>query len=161
MSPTYELVFDVSLAGYRQWTYPARVIALAAIGWAWLAWRRTQPPPVGKWRRAQPYLFVGFTTLMALVTLITTYWDYHHLSSRLKAGDYRVVEGTVTRFVPMPRAGHSMESFEVNGARYAYSDFVIEAGFNNAQSHGGPIREGLRVRIADVDGQIARLEVDR
>jgi hypothetical protein len=61
----------------------------------------------------------------------------------------------------MPVTGHAMESFEVAGHCYSYSDYVVVAGFNNTQSHGGPIRNGLRVRIADIDGQIARLEVAR
>jgi len=38
---------------------------------------------------------------------------------------------------------------------------MVTAGFNNTLSHGGPIHEGLRVRIADVDGAIARLEIAR
>ena len=61
----------------------------------------------------------------------------------------------------MPHQGHSLESFEVNGHRFAYSDYIVTAGFNNTQSHGGPIREGLQVRIVAVDGRIARLEVAR
>jgi len=54
-----------------------------------------------------------------------------------------------------------MERFVVNGHHYEYSDYVVSAGFNNTQSHGGPIREGITVRIADVRGKIARLEIAR
>jgi hypothetical protein len=35
----------------------------------------------------------------------------------------------------------------------------VTQGFNDSQNHGGPMREGLRVRIADVNGEIARLEI--
>jgi hypothetical protein len=33
-------------------------------------------------------------------------------------------------------------------------------GFDRIQRDGGPIHSGLRVRIADVGGHIARLEVE-
>jgi hypothetical protein len=72
-----------------------------------------------------------------------------------------VVEGVVHDFVPMPFDGHPHESFEVAGHSYEYSDFEVTQGFNNTQSHGGPMRDGLRVRIADVGGRIARLEIAR
>jgi hypothetical protein len=54
-----------------------------------------------------------------------------------------------------------MESFTVNGHHYRYSDSVVTAGFNNTQPHGGPIREGMTVRITNFGGQIARLEIAR
>lgn len=53
-----------------------------------------------------------------------------------------------------------MESFNVNGVKFEYSDYVITPGFNNAASKGGPIKEGLPVRISYIDGTILKLEVD-
>jgi hypothetical protein len=47
----------------------------------------------------------------------------------------------------------------VHGVRFQYSDYVITAGFNNTSSHGGPIREGLPVRIWYLDGEILRLDI--
>jgi hypothetical protein len=81
------------------------------------------------------------------------------LRDSLLNGKYTVVEGVVVDFVPMPYSGHAMEKLNVDGHHYEYSDYNVVAGFNNTQSHGGPIHQGLRVRIADVDGQIARLEI--
>ena len=69
------------------------------------------------------------------------------------------IEGTVSQFIPMPYTGHAMESFVVHGVRFAYSDYVITAGFNNTSSHGGPIREGLPVRIWYRGNEILRLDV--
>jgi hypothetical protein len=92
---------------------------------------------------------------------VGTFFDYWELRQALKSGDFKVVEGMVVDFVPMPYSGHAKERFSVNGRLYEYSDFAVSAGFNNTQSQGGPIREGLIVRIADVRGKIARLEIAR
>jgi len=54
-----------------------------------------------------------------------------------------------------------MERFCVSGVCFAYSDFVITSGFNNTSSHGGPIREGLPVRVTYVGDMIVKLEVAR
>lgn len=63
----------------------------------------------------------------------------------------------------MPYNGHDTERFRVGSVSFAYSDYIVESGFNRTSSHGGPIREGLAVRI-HYSGQpshatILRLEV--
>lgn len=75
------------------------------------------------------------------------------------AGQYSVVEGPVTNFHPMPSTGHQNEAFLVNGAQFSYSDFDGSPCFNNTASHGGPIREGISVRIAYWGNCILKLEV--
>jgi hypothetical protein len=95
------------------------------------------------------------------ISFIGTFSEYWQLQQALHSGDFEIVEGKVLNFVPMPPGGHPRERFEVNGHRYEYSDFAITAAFNNSQYHGGPIREGRQVRIADVGGKIARLEIAR
>ena len=59
----------------------------------------------------------------------------------------------------MPKSGHSNECFRVKQKTFCYSDYVIGPGFNQTSTHGGPIRPGLPVRIAYLDGYIIRLEV--
>lgn len=76
-------------------------------------------------------------------------------------GDYQTVEGAVYDFRPMPYEGHQDECFSVQNQRFCYSDYEIAPGFHNTTSHGGPIREGLAVRIAYRDGRILRLDVPR
>jgi hypothetical protein len=82
-----------------------------------------------------------------------------HLRNALLAGDYSLVEGVVANFKPALPEGHADEEFDVDGRHYAFSDYVVTAGYHRSRSHGGVFREGLRVRIADVGGRIARLEV--
>ena len=74
-------------------------------------------------------------------------------------GEYETVEGPVSNFHPMPYSGHENEMFSVNGVRFSYSDYVVSPCFNNTASHGGPIHQGLHVRIAYSGDCILKLEV--
>jgi hypothetical protein len=76
-------------------------------------------------------------------------------------GRYSTVEGNVTNFHPMPYSGHQNETFSVNGMQFSYSDYVLIPCFKNTSSHGGPIHEGLHVRIAYSGNCILKLEVSR
>ena len=52
-----------------------------------------------------------------------------------------------------------MESFAVGGHRFSYSDYVVTSGFHNTASHGGPIHDGLDVRVSYLGNLILRLEI--
>ncbi|CCN69674.1 hypothetical protein [Vibrio nigripulchritudo] len=80
------------------------------------------------------------------------------LLSKYHKGDYLVIEGIVENFDPMPYSGRKRESFSVKGIYFQYSDFSVTPGFNNTTSHGGPIREGLQVRISYIGNTILKLE---
>jgi len=66
-------------------------------------------------------------------------------------GDYSVVEGMVSDFKPISYEGRADEEFNVNGVRFHYSDHEVNPGFNHTSSQGGPLREGLRVKISYSD----------
>ena len=88
----------------------------------------------------------------------------HHLKYKkmFESQDYKIVEGLVENFHPMPMSGHDTERFTVGGIKFEYSDFDLsKGGFNNTSSHGGPIREGLPVRIAYKNGRILKLEIGK
>jgi hypothetical protein len=77
-----------------------------------------------------------------------------------RSGDFQVVQGEVRDYKPMPSRGKGSESFTVNGIHFSYSDGDLSrGGFNNAALHGGPIREGLYVRICHRDGRVLKIEV--
>lgn len=159
---SFELVFDADEAGYRQWWFPAVGSIFVVIGLGISIYHRKNPSPGrSRWFRVFPYLFTGFAMIWVAITFAATFSEYWELRRALRSGQFEVVEGKVVDFVPMPADGHVMERFTVNGHRFEYSDAVPTAGFNNTQSHGGPIREGLIVRIAEVRGKIARLEIAR
>jgi hypothetical protein len=101
--------------------------------------------------------FIVLTVVVCAVFLLLAFYAFsapsvQDMYTRARAayvqGQYSTVEGTVTNFHPMPYSGHQNETFSVDGMQFSYSDYVLIPCFNNTSSHGGPIREGLRVRIA-------------
>ena len=114
--------------------------------------------------------FIVLTTVVCAVFLLLASSTYNapgvqDMYARAKdayiQGQYSTVEGTVTNFHPMPYSGHQNETFSVSGIQFSYSDYVLIPCFNNTSSHGGPIREGLRVRIAYSGNCILKLEVSQ
>lgn len=85
--------------------------------------------------------------------------EYVALRSAYRHGKFSGVEGRVADFRPMPYQGHQLECFSVQRETFCYSDYGLTAGLNNSASHGGPIRNGLPVRISYSGDTIVRLEV--
>jgi hypothetical protein len=158
----YQTVFDIAAAGYKSWTFPAFGLIFIAIGAVLVASRKNPPGVWSKRPRASnafAFFFLGFAVLWTATSFLSTYGEYSSLSKADVASGRKVVEGAVTDFKPMPATGHAMERFCVSGACFEYSDYVVTGGFNNTSSHGGPIHEGLRVRVTYVDNAIVKLEI--
>jgi hypothetical protein len=163
---TYTTVFDATHQGYTTWNVPAYGLAFIAVG-ALLAFRpalteRILPGGLkGRARRIFGFCFFGFAILWTLGAFMGTFSQYLKVADAVHSGKYAVVQGPVTSFVPMPYGGHAEESFCVQKKCFSYSDYVVTTGFNNTASHGGPIHEGLQVRITYIDNIILRLETSQ
>jgi hypothetical protein len=90
---------------------------------------------------------------------INSRWQFNSFVDDYRAGRCAIIEGEVQNFHPMPFSGHGLESFEVAGHKFSYSDFRITPGFHQTRSHGGPIRPGIKVRVCYLGNDIARLEI--
>lgn len=131
-------------------------VPLVLISIALLAVRLSRGPRM----KSIAWIIVILGGFLSLLLLLTVAGSYLENSWRYTRGHFETVEGTVGKFHPMPYRGHDEESFSVNGVDFSYSDFVgTSSCFKQTASHGGPIRDGLRVRIAYVDNCILRLEV--
>ena len=158
----YRVAFDITAAGYKSWPFPAGGVIFIAVGALLVALRKHLPGPFGRRPAAARIFtsgFLGFAVLWTLLSFFMTYREYSAASSAARDDRARVVEGLVTHFIPMPVTGHAMESFCVSDACFNYSDYVMTAGFNTTSSHGGPIREGLPVRVTYLGNTILKLEV--
>ena len=109
--------------------------------------------------------------VLSLAAVYSLYWTFDSgtklyasdraASEQAKRRDCTMTEGLVENFHPMPLEGHEVESFDVAGRHFSYSDFLVSPGFNNAASRGGPIRAGLPVRICHRGNLILILEAAR
>ena len=102
-------------------------------------------------------VFAGFFTTWAVIG----YRRQWQLIQSARAGVYQVVEGAVTDFHPRPPDGKGIEHFTVAGVQFKYLAGTQGVGFDQDATVGGPIREGLRVRIAHRDRRIIKLETGK
>jgi hypothetical protein len=65
----------------------------------------------------------------------------------MEKGLFKVIEGNLENYHPMPKEGHDNESFDIGGVHFDYGDFQIKFGYSNAASLGGVIRPGNYYRI--------------
>lgn len=156
MTDQYQVVFDLSQKSF-QWWFPAFGLIFVAVGCTILAIGRRNHWPLR--RRFVGYFMLVFACLWSGIAFVGMYADYRALHTAYENHDFSVVEGNVTDFRPMPYEGHKDECFSVNSQTFCYSDYDVSSGFNNSASHGGPIRDGLAVRVSYVGNTIVRLEV--
>ena len=153
----YRVVFDISQQGYAWW-FPACGLFAVLIGVVGIWIVRRRPGPY-RLRDRGPFLMVGFGVFWTAIAFGMTYSEFRYAHGVYQRGEFYEVEGPVHDFRPMPASGHGDECFAVEDRTFCYSEYVIAAGFNQTQRSGGPIREGLTVRIEYVGGTILRLEV--
>lgn len=168
----YRTYFDASAHG-PTWWFPAVGLAFVVIGIVMFVLIRAKgglywPFPTygrftGRYYRWFSTFWLGFAILWTTLASIGVFGDYVATWLDERQGHLAVVDGPVENFHPMPASGHDLESFTVSGVHFAYSDYVVTAGFNQTSSHGGPIREGLLVRISyrgsTADEEIVKLEI--
>jgi hypothetical protein len=161
-------VFDVLDSGFRDWSFSAFGLIFVAVGIVIFALPKILKT-VGiphfnfepRYQTFFRYGFLGFAVLWTAASFIATYPVHLRHNALAQANGCRVVEGPVEQFVPMPYAGHAVESFSVAGVPFEYSDYMITDGFNNTSSHGGPINGNSYVRICydPLGNAILRLEI--
>ena len=155
---TYRTVFDAAQNGFAAWWVPAFsfifVLLSAGIvmGLPGLRWGQRSP--------VSDRFALGFTVLLTLLAFGVTFADYRGAVSKLRHGKYEIVNGPVTHFTKLPKWGwQKAETFVVDGHRFTYYGYIVSAGFHQMASQGGPIHDGLYVRVTYSGSQILRLEI--
>jgi hypothetical protein len=160
----YVVVFDAAARGYSSWPFAAAGLPFIVIGIILVKYRdalsrRLTGRPAAKIGVVFAYFYLGFSLLWTTIVFTATGRESRAVQKALRDGSAAVVEGRVEGFIPMPYGGHALEHFTVCGVPFSYSDYIVTEGFNRTSSHGGPMREGLWVRITYVGEIIARLEL--
>jgi hypothetical protein len=160
----FSTVYDAASIGYREWWFPAFGLIFVVIGLILPRLFKAGVFPDYQKRMFAgwfPKVFVGFSVFWTLSAFLITFGAYWSGRETLLSGKAQYVEGNVQHFIPMPYQGHADESFDVSGVSFHYSDFQVGGGFNNTSSHGGPIRDGLFVRIWYSGNNILKLQVPK
>jgi hypothetical protein len=115
------------------------------------------PPSISAW------IGIGLFSLAPSVLLFGSFGDCTDASA-LREGRFSIVEGPVTEFDQYFGGVFGKgESFRVSGKRFTVTQYNASAGerggFHQLSSQGGPIRDGLNVRIAYSGSEILRLEI--
>jgi hypothetical protein len=161
----YQVAYDIQQVTYPGWWIFVVGLVFFFVGLIILLFSDTKAldsivESSKKQRIWMPILSIIFGSLWVGAGVIN-YSNFADLRNAAQNGSSEVVEGQVREFVPMPYEGHANETFVVNGKYFAYSDYDETKGFNHTQSHGGPMKEGLQVRITHVDGSIVKLEIGK
>ena len=98
-----------------------------------------------------------FSMCWTIIATAVTVVPHFRLASALRRHRYEVVDGSVSDYVEANVLRKTPEEWTVNGHRYVFYDARSHAGFDVL----GVVHAGMRVRIADVAGKIARLEIAR
>ena len=74
-----------------------------------------------------------------------------------RKGSVNILTGPIQQFKPMDPSGHGSETFVLDGQ--ALSIIPSQMGYCETSNFGGVLREGLKVRIQQYRGCIAKLEI--
>jgi hypothetical protein len=156
-----KIIFDVATKPFF-WQQIWAAAGAFAFGCAMFVVRRL------KWRHA-PWKGWGYFMIAAAITgacYATARWYVARRGSlrTLRSGQYEVLQGRAENFHPMPNDGSSDESFTIAGRTFSYSDWHsgdptrTTACFDQTKPHGGPIHEGMFLRVEVVGRCILRIE---
>ncbi len=139
-------------ASFRfQWVWLVMAAFLAV--WPWLlVWLYRNCRKSGKTVAKFEFALGIFGALVLITILALVVPDqlsmYDATVGAYRRGDYRVVEGIVEDFRPMPKEGHARESFRIGDVTFEYSDYEVRFGYTRSRARGGVITgDGQRLRI--------------
>jgi hypothetical protein len=157
-APQYKTVFDILEHGSFGWLFP--VIALMEFALVVLAFTliyKGRIPDFKSWRTL--YFFMAFVLIFGLFASYTSSLRYTRFKTILMSNEASFVEGDITNFRPSPYFSKQPESFTVQNVTFSYHDNIETEGFNNRTSQGGPIHNGIHVRIWYLGNVILKLQI--
>ena len=144
----YDLVFDAANSSYTIWDSIHEGILFIIFGIALNVSSTLQSMFIRgfseKVSKRVAKFVLGFAIIFTLMSF-TSYTDSNRAKSASLNNCCKTVEGPVENYQLYDAA--ESEKFEVEGVSFNYSDFSRTGGFDTTATKGGPISEGLNVRI--------------
>ena len=159
----YRVIYDAAQLRFPAWPVAAvgLAVALAGVGLgAYLRRRRVTSAAA----RTVVTSAIIFGVSWSLLVGGALYAQHGQLRSALAEGSYMAVEGVVYDSPQGPAKDVDGKSWVVESGKtahwYRYDSSPLTVGYRRTAPGMGGVHDGARVRIADVGGRIARLEVE-
>ena len=151
----YQLVYDATDAGFTTWPFAAAGLIFVFAGViAFLLNRNPSTPRERVLRKVVAPILVVIGSWFSIGTLSALRSEHRRVSEALLHHQYELVEGPVT-VIAAGSDGHPPETWKVGSHSYEVNPSEISSGFTKDKV----MSSGTIVRIADVEGKIARLEI--
>ena len=162
-SAAYQVIYDAAQVRFPAWPVASLGLIVAAFGiglGAYFRHRAIGSPAA----RIVVTSAIIFGVSWALLVGGGLYAQHGQLRSALAEGSVVRVEGVVYDSPPGPADQANDRSWVVESGTtahwYRYDRSPLAVGYRRTGPGTGGLRDGARVRIADVGGRIARLEVE-
>ena len=95
-------------------------------------------------------IITSIAIFLSILVGISQYISYKEIVAQIEKGNIHVEEGKISDYKPIDSSNHgSLESFSLNGVKFAYSDYHRISGYHHACANGGIIcLEGQQVRLS-------------
>lgn len=155
-SAAIRILFDSSHSGFGDWWVVFLGIIGTLVGYLVLHSQFDGEPSRRHRKKWIGYGFLIGAPTWALVSILFDYREYIGIRRAVQSGSYRVVQGTVEKFVPSGSWRHGAETLQVAGIQFSY----MPSDLTSYYYHGSPdsLHAGMKVRVTDVGGRIIRLE---
>jgi hypothetical protein len=166
-SAAYEVIYDAARLRFPAWPVALIGLSVAAAGVGLGAYLRRRGVGSTVARTAVSSAII-FGVSWALLVGGGLYAQHGQLRSALQEGSFVRVEGLVYDRPPGAAAAADVEggSWVVEAADkvahwYRYDRSPLAVGYRRSGPGTGGLKDGARVRIADIGGRIAKIEVER
>lgn len=160
---SYNVVYDSTRSNLWWWLTESPILILGLL-FVWLILRALWRSPE---RPTHQRLLLGTVLVLACVGGLWRLGYRYYVSRHFYRyyGSYHTIEGGVTNYKTFSTERSVGERFEVSGVRFGYIDSFQWKCFHKAAANGGPIHEGVPVRISyatlNLAPCIVKLEVAR
>jgi hypothetical protein len=157
----WTVLFDARQADSPLFIFPLAGVFFVAIGVVMVRRKRFARDDQGEtiqYRgspKARTFLLIAVA--WTLITGLLALRAQSRLEHALRSGQYHTIQSEVENFRAADLLRKRPETWTVAGRQYEFSYSALRSGLSTP----GVVRPGMYVRIADVDGAIARLEVAR
>ena len=95
-------------------------------------------------------IITSVAILLSILVGISQYMGYKEIVAQIENGNVHIEEGKISNYKPIDTSNHaSLETFELNGVKFAYSDYHRISGYHHACANGGIIcEEGQEIRLS-------------